>query len=321
MSRAALAEAFNRFWREHDFCPKPDPASNENSMAGMNPYSAGMGDGEIIFCQLSPLHAITLDSETKAAANIPIDATSFAWAYPMVLEPGTARPRGVAEAAFIDFGGYMYFNDHRKVVGTNAIVPAPLGTLGLMFGRPQPLLASVADTLTKQGRFQEITLKALADKEATHFAWIRPGEFSDEIANVDGCFAYKFLHDQPKYFPVVSKPIFTKELLEEELDESEAWIVVRYPKPALESAIIFDKRKSLEENMYNNEHGLQVGDDVSLIRIGRDKHPSLAMTYEEWTSSMDQASLEDPFVFHLAGGAAEEDGPSSAAAEVLGICM
>jgi len=180
MARANLAAAFNSFWTQHNF-PRPDPASDENSMAGMNPHSAGMGDGEIVFCQLSPLHAITLDTETKAAANIPTNATSFAWAYPMVLESGVRRPRGEPEAAFLDYGGYMYFDDHRMVVGTNAIVPAPLGTLGLMFGRPQPLAENIAATLTRQGRFQEITLKPLADKGASHFAWIRPGEFADEV--------------------------------------------------------------------------------------------------------------------------------------------
>jgi len=324
MARAGLAGAFNSFWTQHSFCPKPDPASDENCMAGLNPHAAGMGDGDIVFCQLSPLHAITLDTETKVAANIPVDATFFAWAYPMVLEDGVQQPRGATEAAFLEYGGYIYFNDNRSVVGTNAIVPAPLGTLGLMFGRPQPLQDHIVDLLTKQGRFQEITLKPLADKGATHFAWIRPGEFSHDIANADGSFAYRFQHDPPIYFPVVNQPIFTKELLEENLEEAEAWVVVRYSKPALESAIIFDKSKTLVENVCNNAHGLHVSGEVSLTRIGRDKHPSLTMTYEEWASSRDQATLEDPFVFHLdQSSGAEEDnaGPSSSAAEILGVCM
>merc|ERR1719491_1117599 len=144
----------------------------------MDPQAAGMGGAEMVFGQISPLHAITLDSETKVVANIPKSATFFAWAYPMVLEPGCRGPTGVAEASFIKYGGDIYFNDHRNVVGTNCISPASLGTLGLMFGRQQRLPASVAEEMTKQGRFQEITLEALSSKGATHFGWIRPGEFS-----------------------------------------------------------------------------------------------------------------------------------------------
>jgi len=325
MTRAELPRAFNSFWQQFGYIPKPDPESNENSMAGMDPQQAGMGSGDIVFCQLSPLHLITLDAETKVAANIPAAATYFAWAYPLVLEPGAQRPRGPAEAAFVDYGGYIYFNDEREVVGTNSITPAPLGTLGLMFGRPQPLSEDVAEILVRQGRFQEITLKPLADKGATHFAWIRPGEFIDSVYSADGCFAYKFEHDCPKYFPVVSKPIFTKELAEESLEESEAWIVGRFSSPTIESAIIFDKRKTLEENLYNNSHGLDVPSDVSLAKIGRDSRTGFVMTYEEWRCSLDQGSLADPFVFHLLSGneaaATGVNSSYSAAAEILGVCM
>merc|ERR1719482_726345 len=45
----------------------------------MDPYAAGMGESDIVFCQLSPLHPITLDAETKVAANIPAAAIHFAW--------------------------------------------------------------------------------------------------------------------------------------------------------------------------------------------------------------------------------------------------
>jgi len=210
------------------------------------------------------------DTETKAAANIPAEATCFAWAYPMVLEPGTQRPQRAEIASFIDYGGYIYFDDNRNVVGTNAIVPAPLVTLGLMFGRPQPLPENIVDRLTKQGRFQEISLASFADKGATHFAWIRPGEFSNEIASSDGCFAYTFKDCTTKYYPVVNKPVFTKELLDEELDEHESWVVVRTTFPSVESSIVYDKRKTLEENLYSNMHGSQLTSQVAHVKIGRD---------------------------------------------------
>lgn len=298
-------------------------------MTGLNPHHAGISFEEIIFCQLSPLHLITLDPETKAAANIPATATYFAWAYPVVMLEGMLPPRGAAEAAFMEYGGYIYFNNACDVVGTNSIMPAPVGTLGLMFGRAQPLSNNVADMLMKQGRFQEITLAALADKGATHFAWIRPGEFATEVASTDGCFAYMFRDDSPKYFPVVSKPVFTKELIAEELEDTEAWVVFRTPTPSVEVAIIFDRSKTLEENVFNNSHGVQVPSDLSEVSIGRDGQPGLAMIYEEWSRSADQGSLADPFnqgsladpfIFYIGGGEAPT-GSNDAEAAILGICV
>jgi len=324
MSTANLARAFSSFYSQHSFIPKPDPESSENSMAGMDPNAAGMGQGEIVFCQLSPLHMITLDEETKKAANIPAAAIHFAWAYPMVLEPGVRRPSGAADAAFIEYGGYIYFDDHRDVVGTNSISPAPFGTLGLMFGRPQPLPESVVSMMWKQGRFQEVTLKPLSDKGATHFGWIRPKEFADEVASADGCFAYKFADGSTKYFPVVSKPVFTNELLEEQLEPSEAWVVVRKAtlQPSTELAIIFDKTKTFEENVYNNEHGVQVSGDWSDVRISRDGQPVIG--YEQWASSAEQGSLADPWIFELVREASAAGLASSTAeleASILGLAM
>jgi len=302
MSSANLARAFNSFYQQNSTFPKPDPASNENSMMGMDPHAAGMGGTEIIFCQISPLHAITLDAETKAAANIPASATFFAWAYPMVLEPGCQRPTGGAEASFVEYGGYIYFNDHRDVVGTNSIRPADLGTLGLMFGRPQILPSSVAEEMTKQGRFQEITLEALASKGATHFGWIRPGEFPRAVASVDGCFAYKFADGALKYFPVVSKPVFTQELVQETLDDSEAWVVIRNPgaMPSIEMPIIFDRTKTVSENIFNNSHGVEVSCTFSDVRASKDTSlacPSLS--YEDWVALVDQGTIADPWIFRL----------------------
>lgn len=112
----------------------------------------------------------------------------------------------------------MSISTTRDAVGANSICPAAVGTLGLMFSRPQVLSQEVANVLTLQGRFQEITLDDLARKGTTHFAWIRPNEFSQSVFCPDGAFAYKFADGPPKFFAVVSKPVFTRELLAEELE-------------------------------------------------------------------------------------------------------
>lgn len=301
MTPVKLAGAFNAFYRQHQF-PKPDPSSDENSMAGLDPAIAGLGRGDIIFCQLSPLHKITLDVETKQAANIPKEASYFAWAYPMVQDglAMTAAQMQTGEGAFLQFGGYIYFNDSRDAVGTNSIRPADLGAEGLMFGRSQILHSAVAETLTRQGRFQEITLEPLTKAGATHFAWIRPQEFSDSVASPNGCFAYKFANGSLKYFPVVTKPIFTRDLLQESLDENDAWVVVRTTQhPQIEELIIFDKSQTLDENISANTHAVTVTGSMEGVFIGKDSQAGLAMTYEQFSCMADPGSIADPWIINV----------------------
>lgn len=300
MSRANLANAFNSFYGQHSYIPKPDPTSSENSMAGLDPAAVqGLGIvGEIIFCQLSPLHEITLDDETKAAANIPQQCRYFAWAYPAVLEPVQVRSlRQGAESAFLEYGGYIYVDDAQSVVGTNSICPASLDTLGLMFGRAQMLPESVCDSLTKQGRFQEITLDALRSKGATHFSWVRPLEFEGQVACPNGCFAYRFADGAPRYYPVVDKPVFTREMLNEELEDTEAWVVVRVARRVeIEKLVIFDKTVSLEENLAN-QAGEVLGNGASLsVRLGKDSFKHLALTWQEWSELPDVGTIQEPWI-------------------------
>lgn len=293
MQTVNVARAFNAFYRQHQF-PKPDPESSENSMAGFDPLQAGIPGQEIKFCQLSPLHRITLDEETKVIASIPKDAKYFAWVYPMVKDEtgGPSNP-------FLDYGGYIYFNDQRDAVGTNAIVPAPLGTLGLMFGRAHILPPNLADMLTRQGRFQEITLEPLSRAGASHFAWVRPQEFSKDMFCADGCFAYKFTNGPAKYYPVVKEPVFTPALLEETLEDSEAWVVVRQRDPRMEVAVIFDKTKTLEQNLDINKQQVAVIGAIAEAVVGKDSQAGLNMSYEDWQQSDGAGSLGDPWIIHL----------------------
>lgn len=307
MATANLVNAYNAFHSAHGTTmgiPKPDPASNESCMTGLDPGVAGFGRGaDMIFCQLSPLHRITLDDETKALANIPRAATTFAWAYPIVQDPTNPltlndRPEG----NYCTFGGYCYFDDSRNVVGTNAICPANLDVLGLMFGRPHLLDAESTSTLTKQGRFQDITIPMMTQKGATHFAWIRPGEFPDTIAAPDGAFAYKFgppSDGKPKYYPVVSKPTYTTDMKNEELDSEEAWVCVRGAgrRPQIELLKIFNKSKSFDENCSSNE--LEVEKPIKEVVAYKERNPTQQLKYEEWRKCKPQGNLTQPWILEV----------------------
>lgn len=289
-----IASALNAFYRQHQF-PRPNPESAENSYAGLDPGSAGLGHGEPLYCQLSPLYEITLTVELKEAANIPREAKFFAWAYPVV-DDGRGLAGSSAEHMFLTHGGYTYFSPDRAVVGTTCIVPAELGTPGLTFGRCQVLPQRAASMLMRDGRFQDITLADLAAKGATHFAWIRPGEFAEDVASQDGCFAYRFGDQQtPKYFPVVNSPVFTRELLEEELEDGEAWVVLQTRRARVEELLIFDKAKSFEENVAAKASAL-IPAAGSVCRSASSGSAPNPISYAEWQASAVPGTFQDPWI-------------------------
>jgi len=300
MASCRVASAINAFYRQHAF-PRPDPESAVNSMAGIDPQACGLLGGEIVYCQLSPLHRITLDDEAKAAANIPQASKYFAWAYPAV-DDGAFGAGHSAEHMFLRFGGYVYFSRDCQAVETNSIAPAPCGTLGLMFGRGQELTDLAERTLTLQGRFQEITEEQLRAAGATHFAWIRPGEFGDTTAAADGAFAYKFGAAPAKYFPAVGTPVFTPDMVEEELDDSEAWVVVRLPHPTVERIIMFDRELSFNDNLQQAGMSslVRVQDHFVLVSRGCTKDP---IPYSAWQrESGETGTIADPWIMTLCPG-------------------
>lgn len=290
----------NTFYRQHEF-PRPDPDSAEPSMGGVDPYSCGFGQGDIMFCQLSPLHEVTLDDEGKEAAGIPKETEYFAWAYPMV-DDGSLTAGTSPEHMFVQLGGYVYFDATRNVVATKSIIPAPLGTLAVMFGRAQSLRSKEVETLTRQGRFQDVTQPALMEKGVTHFAWIRPGEFAEGVASENGCFAYKFAsgRGEPVYFPLVNKPIYTSTLLEEELDDSEAWAVVRTAHPRIEEIFIFDKSKDFNQNLRGVRLHSELLAEDSKVTVSREGSPR--GTYSEWQASQERGTIANPWIFYVKSG-------------------
>jgi len=196
---AALSLAFNECFQKHQFS-KPD--MNQSIMAGIDPCKANLAKGDILFCQVSPLHTITLDDEARIAARIPKDAEYYGWAYPVAQDgPDASEITGsrAADTAFLRHGGFIYFNESLTVVATNAVSPAAEGT-SLIFKAAEMMPQNVLDILERQGRFQEITMEVFRDKGATHYAYIRPDEYGMDCPS--GAFAFQFAQSVPKFFQV-----------------------------------------------------------------------------------------------------------------------
>jgi len=233
--------------------------------------------------------------------GIPSDATFFAWAYPVVEDVGSPiRFREDASGAFMRYGGFLYFDRDSSVVGANGIAPGPPGSRGLVFSWPQPLPDTVTECLTLQGRFQEVTLDVLVSKGATHFAWIRPNEFQDQLASANGAFAYKFSMGGHRYFPVTDKPVYNPELLKEELESTEAWVIIRNAQttPSLEVLQIFDRTLTFEENAHNNENSNQV--EIETVRdLSVQRGDDLPMSYAQWMLASGCGSPAQPWIITL----------------------
>lgn len=307
LTQVDFVNDMNAFYRvyEGEGVTRPDPGSDENIMSGWD-FSERWGIEDIVFAQLSPLFRITLDDESKQAANIPLTADFFAWAYPVVMEDPVPEDASPEEKGFLTLGGYVYFNATSEAVGMRAITPIDVGSLGLSFGRPQNLPDRVAESLTQKGRFQEVTLPALASRGATHFAWIRPEEFADSVVSANGCFAYKFKDGMPtKYYPVVNEPVFTRPIVDEELDGTEVWTVLRVNvPPTLDKLGVFTKGPDTTIADLSNSSAEAADmfasqDLMSRLKIYLENKPDTVLSFDEWKASNEESSISNPWVFEL----------------------
>lgn len=155
-------------------------------------------NGKVVGCT-SPLFAITIPSNdpTFELISIPPTAKYFCWAHPVVDTKNDLGAGGFTLAdLFLVLGGYVYFDCNMAVICCNALVPSGAQ---LQFTSAAQLPQDVYQTLESQKRFRAITLEGLG--EATHFAWVLPGEFSQPSWKSPlpkfhaGAFAYKYEGD------------------------------------------------------------------------------------------------------------------------------
>jgi len=127
---------------------------------------------------LSPPHRLTLTVDNKRKAHIPDAAASFVWAYPLagIGEMKDKRRTQLAtknsSMCLLLFGGYLYFDANGTFLQANAIAPGA----GLYFSSPQEWRHEFTNVLSRDGRFQEITIASMKDQGAVYYCWLLPGE-------------------------------------------------------------------------------------------------------------------------------------------------
>eukprot|EP01006_Ploeotia_vitrea_P014724 TRINITY_DN4018_c0_g1_i1.p1 TRINITY_DN4018_c0_g1~~TRINITY_DN4018_c0_g1_i1.p1 ORF type:complete len:1091 (-),score=90.93 TRINITY_DN4018_c0_g1_i1:122-3121(-) len=152
---------------------------------------------------LSPRSRVTLPPEERQRARIPVQATHFAFAYPLpgVNTIGKKFDLNDPRHLFLTIGGFIYFDPIGRPIRKNGIAAGK----DLFFDGPYKLPRSVRTALEGQGRLQPVTIPDIKQTGAEQFAWLGPSEFSHvstdhEFQMVDalpvhipfGGFAYKF---------------------------------------------------------------------------------------------------------------------------------
>jgi len=156
--------------------------------------------GQHVTGETSPFFLITIPrkDETYQLIRIPENAHYFCWAYPVDSEFTVDEYSHEDMNDFLTLGGYLYFDKKLNLIRSNALKKKGFQ---LQFSSPHELKETMLNVLEEENRFHEITIDALKDKGATHFAWVLPGEFSKMnypgLSEFHpGAFAYKY--DTPK---------------------------------------------------------------------------------------------------------------------------
>eukprot|EP01083_Nonionella_stella_P034127 93430_1 len=159
----------------------------------------------------SPPHRVNLDAKSRELANIPLDATKFAWFYPaeeipidvLSLNPNAKvveKWKNDPSVMSLIIGGFSYFNDANQLLLENTLTPN--AESGLQFGKPQKWKHEFAGKLIEQERFHKITFSHMINRGALYFGWIFPFEelFDSEgnswVVSKYGAFGY--LYHDPK---------------------------------------------------------------------------------------------------------------------------
>eukprot|EP00051_Salpingoeca_urceolata_P013373 m.167766 g.167766 ORF g.167766 m.167766 type:complete len:619 (+) comp17776_c0_seq5:285-2141(+) len=164
---------------------------------------APLPDGQAYSLWVSPVSPVNLDSDARAAANIPSTAHSFAWCHGSTRLCQSLHDQSMK--SLLCHGGYFYFDVEHTIVQVNAVVHMQTQSL-VQFGVAHELPEETCRKL--KHRFRPVTLEFQTAKGAESAAWVLPGETIGTTAfGGYGGFAFTFSEQsgvKNRYFPVMS---------------------------------------------------------------------------------------------------------------------
>jgi len=322
-----IVYSYNEFYKQRgDDWRKLRKGDVEACYAGLHGPTVGLDQNHRFF-QVSPPFDVTLGYEKREIAGIPGDADIFAWGYPAAVPLDREPPVGdEPEKQFMNNGGFLYFDPKGECIQATTIdvlprVPQPgeeEQRIGIIFGRSQPLPTPILDFLRCEGRFQLVTIDALKKKGAIKFAWMRPHEFEDgnpvgkgweaappgAVCCPDGAFVYQVQEEgediRAIYIPVADD-MFARTMFEDEMEDFEAWVVIRPLRAVVEKHVIWDRKKSFEENMANHDDKEKI--DISgrpiLVSTENSLLNNERILYEEWQNRTEKGSIATPWIIEV----------------------
>lgn len=174
--------------------------------------------------KLSPFCKVTLSASKRTEADIPPDATEFAWSYPLdgalnafqtIFDPSIDSDEyaqfneHLPDLLYFAFGAFIYVDGSDNVLSANAVVGSAEGEgeegcSGVSFKGPYAWDDTLTQALWNEGRFQRVTVEGLINIGVKYFCWVRPsetieqegGEAEEEVQDKhvsgDGAFVYLF---------------------------------------------------------------------------------------------------------------------------------
>ena len=181
--------------------------------------------------RMSPLTPVTVPPVARAAAGIPLDATHFAFIYPLegytkpLLKLNLGRyPWGFLFLA----GGFGYFDGRGKLISINAVTPAQTEQGLWLVGvhRPTPF---VVQKMLDTGRMCAV-LDDLGELGYDKFGWVHPSEtfdgcsMSETQGYVHGAFLYILASGEAIFYELSSESVHAKAAFGDGLDSSSAMV-------------------------------------------------------------------------------------------------
>ena len=166
---------------------------------------------------ISQLTDLTLPLSDRAAANIPLTATKFAFVYPVTQCANLTIQqrdsiRGMGASDLLMNGGFIYVDSNGKRVGLNAVMSSygsDESVASFRVDGPWTLKPDVRTSLKNDGLLQPVTLPALRDQGAHEFGWAipdAPGSKSlGEVEATHGAFVYTDQGGKGVYLRLVPK--------------------------------------------------------------------------------------------------------------------
>jgi len=134
---------------------------------------------DIITGYFSPISEITVDPHTKREMDLPREADLFMFSYPVTsctIDDKHIDVFAMPDLAFLKFGGFVYLDQDKRIVGVKAMVASSFGSFRFK-AVDWDAKVMIPSQDVDDSRYHKITIPTLYQHGARRFCWLTPKEF------------------------------------------------------------------------------------------------------------------------------------------------